>query len=433
VISTYREHQRLLCGDAECAGKRVGISSLIALAFIIGLATTPTVQAQTYQVIYNFTGRQDGAYPSTGLTVDGSGTLYGTAFGGGTPGYGTVFTLTNAGGGWLFTPIYSFHAGSDGAGPIGALVVGPDGALYGSTSAGGQGPCVSGSGYRGCGTIYSLRPPSRAPVSVIVNWSSTTLYRFSQTDGAYPQGQLTFDSSGNIYGTAMNGGDADWGVIYQLVNSGDSWSENILYQAQGDGDGAFPSGGVVFDQSGNLYGVFSQNGPNNNGAVYELSPSGSGWQESTVHSFTYQGDDGSTPQGGLFFDNAGNLYGTTVHEVSGGGTAFVLQPSGGSWSYDFIYGLSGGLELGPYDKLTMDAAGNLYGTTFADGTYGYGTVFKLTPSGSGWTYSALHNFTGGSDGGDPICRLVIDSNGNLYGTASAGGSKNKGVVFEITP
>lgn len=433
MIPKYRENQQLSCDYAGRAIKRVGSSSILALAFILGLAMTPTAQAQTYQVIHTFTGGGDGAYPTSGLTIDVSGNLYGTAFGGGTQNDGAIFSLDNNDGSWLLTTMYSFKEGNDGAGPIGALVIGPDGALYGSTSAGGGGPCLSESGYRGCGTVYSLRPPARAPATVLYNWNSTILHRFSQTDGSDPQGPLTFDSSGNIYGTTVGGGDADWGVIYKLVPSGGGWTQNIVYQPQGNGDGASPMGGVVLDQSGNLYGIFSQNGPNNYGAVYELSPSGSGWRESTVHSFTFQGNNGAGPQGGLIFDNSGNLYGTTVHDQNGGGTVLELAKSGGSWSYDFVYGLSGGIDLGPYDKLTMDADGNLYGTSYADGEYGYGNVFKLTRSGGGWNYTSLHDFTGGTDGANPICQLVFDSSGNLYGTTTNGGSDHKGVVFEITP
>lgn len=400
---------------------------------MLGLAMMPVAQAQNFQVIYNFTGGADGAYPSTGLTIDGVGNIYGTAFGGGTKGYGTIFNLDNDGSGWALAPVYSFQAGSDGAGPIGAVAIGPDGSVYGSTSAGGGGPCLSENGYRGCGTVYSLRPPQRAPHTAVYNWSSTILHRFSINDGSYPQGPLTFDSSGNIYGTTVNGGNAGWGLIYKLIPSGGGWSQDILYQAQGNGDGEYPWDGVVFDQSGNLYGVFTQSGPNNYGALYELSPSGSGWKESTVHSFTYSGNNGSTPQGGPIFDNSGNLYGSTVHDVSGGGTVFEMTRSGGGWSYNFLYGLTGGIGLGPYDKLTMDAAGNLYGTTYGDGQYGYGSVFKLTRSGGGWTYSSLHDFTGGKDGANPICQLVFDASGNLYGTAISGGAHNVGVVFEITP
>jgi uncharacterized repeat protein (TIGR03803 family) len=252
-----------------------------------------------------------------------------------------------------------------------------------------------------------------------------------KSNGQYPEGELAFDSAGNIYGTAIDGGSAGWGVIYSLTR--DSWTQNILYEPQGNGDGENPWGGVIFDASGNLYGVFAQNGPDNYGAVYKLTPSGSGWTESTVHAFTFSGNDGAIPQGGLIADASGNLYGTTVHSPSGGGTVFEMLPSGGSWSYDVLYGLSGGIGVGPYDKLLMDADGNLYGTTFADGQYGYGSVFKLTRSSGGWRYTSLHDFTGGTDGSNPMCRLVMDASGNLYGTASGGGASGNGVIFEITP
>jgi len=404
-----------------------------ALLLLIGLGAMLQIShAQTYQVIYNFTGGNDGGYPSTGLTIDGAGNIYGTAFGGGASGYGTVFSLNNDGAGWTLLPLYAFSAGSDGAGPSGSIVIGPDGALYGPTASGGGGPCVRSNGYRGCGTIYKLRPPARAPATVIFNWSSTVMHRFSSTDGSYPQGELTFDGAGNIYGTAVDGG-AGWGLIYELVSSGGGWTQNILYQAQGRHDGGYPFGGVIFDNSGNLYGVFSQNGPYNYGAVYELSPSGSGWTERTLHGFTFSGNDGAYPQGGLMFDNSGNLLGSTVHDVNGGGNVFELEPSGGGWSYNLLYGLTGGIGLGPYDKLTMDASGNLYGTTYGDGRYGYGSVFKLTHSHGGWTYTTLHDFTGGSDGENPACRLVFDSAGNLYGTAVGGGANHYGVIFRITP
>jgi uncharacterized repeat protein (TIGR03803 family) len=135
----------------------------------------------------------------------------------------------------------------------------------------------------------------------------------------------------------------------------------------------------------------------------------------------------------LIKDSAGNLYGATVYLPNRGGSAFELSPSGGAWNYNFITAFQGGLNLGPYASLTMDAAGNLYGTTFADGQYGYGTVFKLTRSGGSWTYQLLHNFTGGTDGASPMAPLILDGSGNLYGTASSGGQYSSGVVFKIAP
>lgn len=422
-----------MCSNNRLAAKRCATLGLLIGFALIWSGMTKSAQAQTYHIIHNFTGGQDGSSPFTGLTIDAGGNLYGTTFSGGTNRSGTVFSLDSSGSGWILNPLYSFAGGSDGAGPVARLVVGPDGALYGSTSAGGGGNCVNYSGYSGCGTVYELRPPLRSPASAIVYWASNVLYRFSGNDGGYPQGDLTFDRSGNIYGTTINGGSAGWGVVYSLTRTNGGWTQDLLYQVQNDGDGQYAWGGVVFDPAGNLYGVFSQNGPGGYGAVYKLTPSGHSWTESTVHGFTYHGNDGATPQGGLISDSAGNLYGTTVHDSTGGGTVFELTPSGGNWSFDFLYGLTGGIDLGPYDKLVMDRAGNLYGTTFADGQYGYGSVFKLTRSGNGWTYTSLHDFRGGSDGSNPMCSLVLDASGNVYGTASGGGANNGGLIFQIAP
>ena len=200
-----------------------------------------------------------------------------------------------------------------------------------------------------------------------------------------------------------------------------------------NGDGEFPWGGVIFDNTGNLYGVMTNGGPYGNGAVYELAPSGSGWTESTIHGFTFQGNDGMGPQSGLIKDAAGNLYGATVYLPNSGGSAFELSPSGGGWNYNFITAFQGGLNLGPYASLMMDAAGNLYGTTFADGQYGYGTVFKLTRSGGSWIYQSLHDFTGGNDGASPMAPLILDGSGNSTAQPRAAAQYSAGVVFKITP
>ncbi|MFZ0794834.1 MAG: choice-of-anchor tandem repeat GloVer-containing protein, partial [Candidatus Korobacteraceae bacterium] len=192
------------------------------------------------------------------------------------------------------------------------------------------------------------------------------------------------------------------------------------------------------DSAGNLYGTTSAWGYGDTGCcgtVFQLVNSGSGWTENTLYQFT-DGNDGRIPYGGVIADAAGNLYGTTTTDgANGGGTVFELSPSGGGYTYQTLYSFSGeaGLEVGPYDDLAMDSAGNLYGTTYLDGRYGWGNVFKLAPSGSGWTYTSLHDFTGGSDGASPRCRLVFDSSGNLYGTTSIGGTNGYGVVFKIAP
>ena len=403
-----------------------------AIAFLLTVVSTPAAHAQTFNVIYTFTGGSDGANPSAGLTIDAAGNLYGTAFTGGS-GYGTVFTLKPSGSDWIMTPLYDFRGGDDGAGPVARITLGADGSLYGSTSAGGAGDCRNHGGYNGCGTIFNLRPSVGACQGVLCGLSEIVLHHFEGNDGAYPQGDLTFDQAGKLYGTTINGGSTGYGVVYSLTPNQGSWRQNVLYEVQNGNDGAFPWGGVVFDRSGKLHGVLAHNGLTGYGTVFQLTPSGSSWVESNMHGFTF-GNDGAIPQGGLMVDSSGNIYGTTVYGGSGGGgTVFELSPSGQNWSYHVMHALSGGIDLGPYDKLAMDAAGNLYGTTYADGSHNSGTVFKLSYSHGNWTYTVLHNFTGGSDGAYPFSTLVFDGDGNLYGTTSYGGANDDGVVFKITP
>jgi uncharacterized repeat protein (TIGR03803 family) len=168
-----------------------------------------------------------------------------------------------------------------------------------------------------------------------------------------------------------------------------------------------------------------------------MVPSGSTWITTDIYDFT-NGSDGAYPWGGLILDQSGNLYGSTSAGGSGnGGTVFQLSLSGGKWVLDTLYSFTGPGQgrfiVGPVASLVMDKAGAVYGTTLADGVPGYGSIFKLTPQGDDWTYTSLHDFTGGSDGGNPYSNVVMDAQGNLYGTASGGGANGKGVVWEITP
>lgn len=421
------------CNSLSHTISRIAAAALaIIVVFAVAIVATPAAQAQTFTVIHNFAGRGDGAAPSAGLTINAAGDLYGTTGEGGIC-CGTVFKLRHSGTGWILTPLYSFTGGNDGSAPFGRVTIGHDGTLYGTTHGV---SCFAGVD---CGTVFRLRPPASAPRSALAPWSETVLYRFTGgSDGQGPQGDLTFDQSGNIYGTTEFGGSSDYGVVYQLTPSGGGWAETILYSFQDNGDGARPEGGVIYDQFGNLYGVFFEGGPQlwDVGGVYKLSWSGSGWMERTIQAF--DGFlDGGDPFGGLIIDQSGNLFGTTTGGgVSGGGTVFELSPGSGGWFLNTLWGrLTGG--TGPTDKLVMDAAGNLYGTTVAGGAYQNGSVFKLTRSGGGWTYRSLHEFTGGSDGRTPRSNLIFDANGNLYGTTSQGGTgacgNGCGVVFEITP
>jgi uncharacterized repeat protein (TIGR03803 family) len=401
-----------------------------AIVLVLSVVLAPPAPAQTFAVLHSFTCYGDGCLPETGLTIDAAGNLYGTTVGGGAHQNGTVFRLRKSGSGWVLNPLYSFAGGNDGASPGGRVSLAPDGTLYGTTSEGG----CSGCNGAGCGTVFHLIPSPAAPTSALAPWSETVLYRFSGgSDGARPDGDLTFDQSGNIYGTAGGGGNNNYGVVYELTPSGVGWTETALYSPQGSGGGTNPSGGVVFDTSGNLYGVFFRGGLGW-GTVYQLSPAGSGWTERTIHSFSYTGSDGADPIGGLIIDASGNLYGTTSQGKTSVGTVFELTPGSAGWTFNTLWPFPlQSNSTGPVDKLLMDAASNLYGTTFGLGAYNLGTVFKLTPSNSGWTYSSLHDFTGGSDGLFPWSSLVFDANGNIYGTNTEGGAGNGGVVFQITP
>ncbi len=396
----------------------------ISIMLLCALMMTPRLQAQTFTVLHNFSGAGDGADPLSGLTPDRGGNLYGTAYAGGVNSpAGTVFKLTHSGSGWLLNPLHEFSEnGNGGANPAGGVIFGPDGNLYGTT--------FNGGGTGSFGTVYRLQPPSSACKSALCYWTETVLYRFaSGADGHQPSGNLIFDQAGNIYGTTEAGGTGGYGTVFKLTHAGGNWTESVLYSFMSGQDGNEPSNGVVIDQAGNLYGTTPYGGINHCqlgcGTVFELTPSGSGWTEQILYRF--QGTpDGQRPYAGLIIDSLGNLYGATYEGGNGGGTVFELSPSGGSWNYQILSSLSGS-ENGPYANLTMDPAGNLYDTTIIPGT-----IFKLSRTGGGWTYSDLHDFSG-NDGAYPRGSVRLDNQGNIYGTTSMGGADGQGTVWELTP
>ena len=410
-------------------------SRIAGLIVVATLSLIPCqLQAQHFQVLHNFTGGLDGSAPYAGLSMDRGGNLYGTTTAGG-HGFGTVFALLHRGSGWAFNPLYGFAGGSDGEGPTARVIVGPNGSLYGTTYAGGGTGCSDG---YGCGTIFNLRPSPSVCRAALCGWDETVLYRFTGgSDGANPLlGDVIFDQAGNIYGTTQNGGSANCGgtgcgTVFELSPNGGGWTEKVLYSFTGaGGDGANPYSGVIFDQSGNLDGTTRQGGPAANGTVFRLTPNGSSWTENILYGFPSI-NDGYWPYGGLMLDHSGNLFGTTSSGgLNGGGTAFEVTTSG---SVDVFFNFAGPAYGGPYGTLTSDAAGNLYGVAYDDGAYGNGSVFKLTPTVNGWSYTDLYDFTGGTDGRCPYGGALLDAQGNLYGTAAAGGQYDVGVVWELTP
>ncbi len=306
--------------------------------------------------------------------------------------------------------------------------------------------------------VFHLYPRPTPPRNVLENyWLETPLYTFQGLDGDSPLGDLAMDQSGDLYGSTSGGGSrypGGNGVAFELTPSNGGWSESILYNFPDVSDGLGPNG-VTLDAVGNIYGTTSNGGSGNCGngcgTVYQLL-AGSGWMHNILYNFT-GGSDGGNPESGVTLDPSGNLYSSTFNGGSGGGgTAFEL--SSGSWSFQLLYSLmgNGNGSGGPVlSNLIFDQEGNLYGTTQFEGAVGGGSVFKLTPSMGGYIYTSLHAFCAESpvifacpDGVFPIGTLVMDSSGNLYGTATQGGSNSGvcntggsfgacGVIFKITP
>jgi uncharacterized repeat protein (TIGR03803 family) len=402
--------------ETDCRGSRrliiVPVVYIAVLLFLAGISQP--AQSQTYQVIYNFTGKgSDGATPYGGPILDKSGNLYGTTYLGGRYGAGSVYRLSRNGSSWTYTSLYSFKAGFDGSGPaFGSLALDGNGGLFGTTEGGGY-----------FGTAFEI---CSCPGNEIV------VHRFgSGGDGAQPIGGVVLDSAGNLYGTTSLGGAYGNGTVFEAKRSGQSWVESVIYSFTGGSDPINPAAGVSLDAHGNVYGTASLGGAYGNGAIYKLTRSSSGWTETVLYSF--QGlSDGQNPVGGVVLDAAGNLYGTTFDGGdNGGGTVYRLSPSGQGWRLTTLYSFTGGYG-GPYNKLTL-ANGSIYGFTNAEGANGLGSVFKLTPSNGGWTFTDLYDFVGGNEGGSPYGSLAVDSKGDVFGTAVIGGTANQGVVFEITP
>ena len=319
--------------------------------------------------------------------------------------------------------IYSFQCEpSDGDQPYGDLVADSAGNLYGVTRYGG--PNHSRFGSYGYGTVYKISP----------NGMETVLHSFAgpPTDGANPEAGLVRDSSGNFYGTTLYGGANNQGTVFEISAGG---TETILHNFEGStSDAYFVTGNLLLDPAGNLYGTAGGGGEFGNGAVFKLSNAG---KLTLLYSFAGPPDDGSGPATGLNRDSANNLYSTTEFGgAASGGTIFELTKAGVEKAlYSFLGSPDGQY---PAANLLRDTVGNLYGTTIAGGVKsacglqdlkGCGTVFKLVPNG---TETLLYAFTGGNDGAVPYSDLVMDPKGNLYGTASQGGSDQSGVVFQIT-
>ncbi|MGA2903244.1 MAG: choice-of-anchor tandem repeat GloVer-containing protein [Candidatus Korobacteraceae bacterium] len=405
------------------------LAIMLALLFLIFLIlfitlTAQPVRAQTFQVIYTFTSGDDGGEPRAGITIDDVGNLYGTTEGGGTHYKGVVYQMTFENSSWTFTPLFEFPSWANGL-PYAGVARDANGALYGATEC-----CVLNPNTQ-WGNVFKLEPSSTGL------WNETILHWFSDgADGGDPYNTPIVDPASNVYGTTMFGGatrlcdyapyDFGCGTVYKLSQSNGGWTESVLHDFTG-GDGKFPMSALLLDSAGNLYGTTAYGGAHNCGTAFELTPSGAVWTETVLHDFNFDNGDGCNPNSPLVFGPDGNLYGGTS-----GGSVFQLSRSSGQWTFAVLHTFPSG--EGPVGNLAVDRAGSIYGAT---GGFEWGNVFRVSPSNGTWTYTSLHDFTGSSDGASPFGGVSIDANGNLYGTTFGGGSgqgfNGWGVVYEITP
>jgi uncharacterized repeat protein (TIGR03803 family) len=392
------------------------LTHILFAATLFALLTSMTfAQTKNFIALHQFVGGQDGAFPEGAVVLDKAGNLYGTTALAGGGATGTVYKINTKG---VERVLFRFQI-AKGTGPASPLVLDKAGNLYG----------IANSGPDGGGVIFKVSP----------NGKQTLLHAFTNTTFGpkTPSGGILMEKSGNIFGTTAFGGSrncqAGCGIVFRLNTAG---TLSVLHRFNG-ADGNQPSGPLVQDSDGNLYGVAQfggdlacqdpQVGGKGCGTVFKLSKKGI---VTVLHTFE-GGSDGAIPQAGLLLDSAGNVYGATAH---GGdfenGTIFQISHDG---TYAVRYRFTGASDgMTPNGGLVMDASGNLLGTAQAGGQ-GFGTIFKLTPTG---TLTVVHSFTGQEDGAFPLAGLIHDDVGHFFGTAFRNflsQTVQGGNVFEVRP
>jgi uncharacterized repeat protein (TIGR03803 family) len=423
---------------------------VLVVAIVVSGMPVPAHPSQAKEtVIYNQQG--NAANPESDLIADRNGVLYGTASSDGGGGYGAVFSLTPPAPGqtdWTEKILYEFQGGSDGIYPITGLTPDGHGGFFGTTAEGGGGPCVSFV-EPGCGTVFHLMPPADGQT----NWSETVLYSFQGgSDGNLSDARLLLDdATGALYGVTYFGGPWNAGTVFAVMPPAQgqtNWTEAVLYSFTGGADGGFPFAYLITEANGALYGTTTAGGPLGCGTVFQLVPPAQGqtnWTETVLYGFGgYTSGDGGSPDAGLVADASGNFYSTTA---SGGthynaGTVFELSPPSGdqsTWTETILYNFTGGKDGGfPTADIIMDGNGAIYSTTSAGGTSNNGTVFKLSPPGTGqtaWTEKVLYSFKGSPDAYYPTSGLTVGKVGTktvLFGDTLDGGDDDNGAVYEIT-
>jgi uncharacterized repeat protein (TIGR03803 family) len=400
------------------------------LVLSIGLA-----HAASETVIHNFEQFPDGEAPQAGLIQDKNGNLYGTTTDGGAYYFGDVYELSpNGSGGFTFNVLYSFEGSYDGVYPSAPLTMDAQGNLYGTAIFGGE---------FSRGTVFELSPSGNG------TWTLSHYFDFKgDRDGGGPATAVTLDKTGHIFGTTSLYGAGGGGTVFEITPSPAGWAQKVIHEFKKVRDGAAPHGGLLMDASGDLYGTAPEGGrPNKHsgisggGVVYRLHFDGTRWQESILHDFNHPAE-GSTPAGDLTMDSAGNLYGTTT--LSTYGTVFELSPpangarDSAGWQLQTLYKFVGGKSGGnPNGGVSFDSSGALYGIATSGGDSqacqnGCGLVYKLSNKAGTWSQTVLHRFNV-HDGETPLGDVLIGADGALYGTTYAGGSRGCGVVYSVVP
>jgi uncharacterized repeat protein (TIGR03803 family) len=402
---------------------------MVYAVFVLCAATAVVLPARTFTTLHSFDGT-DGGQPRAGLVQATNGDLYGTTGSGGVnnnaecsyfgTGCGTVFKITPSG---TLTTLYSFCAQSgctDGYYPNAGLVQATNGDLYGTTA---YGPNCPGVG-PGCGTVFKITP----------NGALTTLYSFGSQSGGgtNPTAGLVQASNGDFYGTTLNGGAGGNGTVFKITPSATLTTLYSFCSQPNCTDGAQPYAGLVQATDGYLYGTTEGSGANGGGTVFKMTPSGT---LTTLYSFCSQSGcpDGSDPEAGLVQAANGDFYGTTrVGGTNSGGTVFRITPGGTLTTlYSFCSQSACTDGSSPQSALVQATNGDLYGTTGYGGN-GYGTIFKITPSGELTTLYSLCSQSACTDGEYLVAALVQDTNGTFYGTTSSGGANGDGTVFSMS-
>jgi uncharacterized repeat protein (TIGR03803 family) len=353
----------------------------------------------TVSTVYAFTDSFDG-HPGSALIQGSDGNLYGT-----TQDHGSVFRMTTAG---VFTTLANVFPGLEASTPETALIQGTDGNLYGTTAEGGP---------NYAGTVFRMT----------ASGVTTTLHTFTGADGVAPRAALLQAPDGTFYGTTTLGGPSNLGTVFRMAPDG---TLIVLHAFTGGGDGAEPYGALVRGADGNFYGTTRDGGALNFGTVFRMAPNG-------AYAVLYQfagGYDGGHPLAGLVLGTDGSFYGTTpITGAFNAGTAFRITSNGRLTILHAFSGTDGRGRDGSYPRASLLQArdGNFYGTTYAGGTFGIGTIFRMTADGA---VTMLHAFSG-TDGANPVASLIQASDGNLYGTTSAGGGfccHSYGTAFRST-